>query len=154
MTQFGGKVKRECRAFPWSGGKSNPLGTMRRWVLRRWGGVKTPRLLRRKASIFTRTKRFPADTSGADRPYPQTNDRTLSGEKSVYGHPSPNGYILANSLDNPIESCRLLKAPGTGRNKWTKFETTGARKLPRPLGERGGVRGNKIEEMGKEWFQK
>ncbi len=73
-------------AFPWSGGQSNPLGTMRRWFLRRWGGLKTPRLLRRKSSIFALTKRFPADTSGADWPYPQTNNRILSGERSAYGH--------------------------------------------------------------------
>ena len=31
------------------------------------------------------------DTSGADRPYPQTNDRIHSGERSAYAHSSPNG---------------------------------------------------------------
>ena len=39
-----------------------------------------------------------ADTSSADRPGPQTNDRIFPREKSPYGHPSLNDYLLFDKI--------------------------------------------------------
>ena len=90
----------DLRNCPWPGGWLGSLGTMRRWPPCGWGGIGTPRLLRRRKGELPNPRDILADASVANQANPQA---ITKGEGKNLPH-----FCCGSGGANPLTPPRSL----------------------------------------------